>query len=186
MPDVLWHHRHNLIIAYTPLWLVPWVSEKFPGVWRDVEAPPYVEELLDAPYMDIWDIPPLSAPSCPGNILPPGAPLLFALYAFTGVEPRFKVQRDLFRQYSPLKTVPAEYRHLFEVKFAMGRSLDPEQEKALDQEQAEHGDLVRLDGLINGENMDSGKSLHWLRWAGLNGTRPAYWTLYVIYLFHLS
>jgi hypothetical protein len=61
------------------------------------------------------------------------------------------------------------------MKFVLGRSEDEEWEKQLDIEAAEYGDLVRLDNLFDGENMDHGKSARWIRYVGREGGRKAWW-----------
>lgn len=40
------------------------------------------------------------------------------------------------------------------------------EEQEIQEESRRYGDIVRLEGLEGGENMDHGKSVEWLRWVG--------------------
>lgn len=59
--------------------------------------------------------------------------------------------------------IPWKYKHLVDVRFILGRSNSSSSEADLDKEQSIYGDLMRLDGLVGGENMDDGKTYEWMR-----------------------
>lgn len=99
-----------------------------------------------------------------------------------------RLRREAIRAHHPLHTVPEAYRHLFEFKFILGRyPIDgkskveiqeiEEEERRIRIEQERNGDIIRLDGLKDGENMDEGKTWEWIRWAGRDGGREAQWVL---------
>jgi len=73
----------------------------------------------------------------------------------------------LIRELSPLEKIPAEYRHLVEVKFVVGHALkedggvDEVMEGLLREEQDMFGDVLKLD-LARGENLREGKILDWI------------------------
>lgn len=85
--------------------------------------------------------------------------------------------------------LPEEYRHLVDLKFVLGMPKEEcrdrvnevvcpgvaAEERAI-QEEEQYGDLLRLDGLKGGENMDEGKTWEWLRHIG-NGPREAQWVI---------
>jgi len=52
-----------------------------------------------------------------------------------------------------------------------------EEEMRIEREDETYGDLIRLERLKNGENMNNGKSLEWVRWIGREGAREANWLL---------
>jgi hypothetical protein len=52
-----------------------------------------------------------------------------------------------------------------------------EDDRALQREEETHGDLLHLEGLKGGENMNEGKSWEWVRHVGREGARPAWWVL---------
>jgi hypothetical protein len=171
-------HRYNLLMEWTPRWAKSWLDWYEPDIYREVDSPPYVPELLDATWMGNFPVPELQPPKCgtkKGEVSK-DTPLLLTIYIFSTVNPEHNPKRSTVRQFHPLLSVPPEYRHLIDVKFVVGRSADPEVEAALDKEEAEFGDLVRLDGLKNLENRDNGKATRWLIWAGKYG-RPSQWIL---------
>jgi hypothetical protein len=103
----------------------------------------------------------------------------------------------LIRTYSLLEAIPHRFRHLIEVKFVLGRTVVTredfasaaaaessekevwEEEMMIEQEQGDYGDLLRLDGLWHGENMNQGKTMDWVeRVSGGEGEeREAWWVL---------
>ena len=144
-------------------------------------VPPLIQGLLDAPPMQSWPLPTLHRPILgtkdvdgdQPHLMPP---FILMLHIFSNAnEPR--EARDTVRAHSPLEAVPVAYRHLIEVKFVLGRSHSAASELALDDEQEEHGDLIRLDGLVDGDNLNDGKSFEWIRWVGREGGREAWWVL---------
>jgi hypothetical protein len=113
-------------------------------------------------------------------------PAMLMLHIFSTSSQRSEQRRQLIRQYHPLLSVPMEYRHLVEVKFILGRlrpeaakqeSTDTVPESTLEAEMSAYGDLVRLDGLMDGENMNQGKTLAWIRWVGQDGARQSQWVM---------
>ncbi|KAL7418343.1 hypothetical protein Q5752_006801 [Cryptotrichosporon argae] len=110
------------------------------------------------------------------------SPSLVKLHVFSTVSETARSKRALIRRLSPLLAVPDEYRHLVEIKFVLGHayradwSVDDAMEAALEQEQAEYGDLLRL-SLVHGENLREGKILDWIHavGAGQDGGRDSWW-----------
>lgn len=117
------------------------------------------------------------------------SPAILKLHVFsTAVSEKAYKRRQLFRELSPLHQLPPEYRHLVELKFVLGyplqnngwdENVDEEAEARLQAEQAEHGDLFRLEGLWRGENLREGKILQWIRDVGLGKDSPRHaWYLF--------
>lgn len=82
--------------------------------------------------------------------------------------------------------MPQIYQHLVEIKFVLGYPNEEEsktreyqeEEREIGREALEHEDLLRLEGLEGGENMDHGKTLEWVRWVGREGgERAAWWVI---------
>lgn len=178
--------RYNYMYAHAdPAQLESYI-EVFPQAVRGTRAPVVVESLLDAQWMGHFPLPRLAPPWCgpspsDGNgslhTAPLHPPLFLMLHIFSAAYPSERSRRALIRHFSPMRSIPHDLQHLVEVRFVVGRSKDQEEEKALDREQAEFGDLVRLDDLQNGENMDQGKSQRWVRWVGRPGGKTAWWVL---------
>jgi hypothetical protein len=55
------------------------------------------------------------------------------------------------------------------------------EEREMIVEQREFGDLIRLEGLHHGENMNQGKTIEWMRWVGREGGRESQWVMYVLH-----
>jgi hypothetical protein len=116
-------------------------------------------------------------------------PAMLMLHIFSTPSEGGRQRRQFLREYHPHLSVPVEYRHLVEVKFILGKyhiseEADNEEvariereEAAIEEEQRINGDVVRLDGLQDGENMNQGKTLAWIRWVGREGGREAQWVL---------
>lgn len=114
-------------------------------------------------------------------------PAWVMLHIFSMPTKEARRRRDLIRRYHPLQAVPEGYRHLVELKFVLGRAPPRgnetddewvwEDDEALQREEETHGDLLRLEGLKGGENMNEGKSWEWVRHVGREGARPAWWVL---------
>ena len=192
-----WEVSFHPIIAY----IVP------PAWWsRSLNwEPTYFQEINDAPYMGTFQLPELSRPTW-GNVTqhhgywyhdshpnfgqsPPlredlTSPVILKLHVFTSsVHDGKREKRDLIRKVDPRLRLPKAYRHLVELKFVMGHayrsdwSVDEEKEMALEEEQREHGDLLRLPHLFHGENLREGKILDWIEYvgSGQDGGRPAWY-----------
>ena len=131
--------------------------------------------LLNAPNMQSWDLAKLRKPSCQETAIM--TPAILMLHIFSTAFPSSVARRYLIRNHSPVSTIPAEYRHLVEVKFVVGSAASAHDQEILDAEQQEYGDLIQMNNLRNGENMDEGKSLDWARWVGQHSVREAWWVM---------
>jgi hypothetical protein len=177
--------RTNLIIGHSPRWAHGYIENHVPETIYHLNPPPTSQALLDAPWAGTWSTPTLVSPSCDGlSSFDPNnpsdangndVPALMIIHIFSSAFPKSRTKRDTIRSVDLLQSIPPEYRHLIEMKFVLGRSEDEEWEKQLDIEAAEYGDLVRLDNLFDGENMDHGKSARWIRYVGREGGRKAWW-----------
>lgn len=101
------------------------------------------------------------------------SPVLVKIHIFSLPTSKAQSKRNLIRSISPIQNIPEKYRHLIEIKFVLGipldqeaREIDAEIEESLVEEQRTHGDLIRLRGLKNGENIREGKILEWLKAVG--------------------
>lgn len=138
----------------------------------DWDPPTFVPELLAAPPMTSWETPQLED----------GNALLF-LHIFSTRSPKSRNRRNLIRQFSPLDILPQYRRNLVEVNFILGRPNQQAQDDSeVVQEEGEirreiemYNDIVELDALLGGDNMDEGKSWEWLRWVGTQQGRQAQW-----------
>lgn len=64
---------------------------------------------------------------------------------------------------------PGEPNRPFDGRAAM------REEAEIEREMQEHGDIIRLKGLLHGENVDHGKSWELIRWVGRHSPRAAQW-----------
>lgn len=166
------------LAMHTPVWISKFVALYWvPRTHRDAPLPIVVPALLTAPWMGTFPAPALQPPST--LHLASEVPALLLLHIFSMPTESARKRRDLIRKYHPMRTVPQGYRHLVEVKFVMGQPRDDDtwdwmSSYDLQLEQEEHGDLMQLDMLRDGENMNEGKSLDWLQWVGRHG-RKAQW-----------
>lgn len=183
-------HRHNAALAYAPAWSHPLVGSLFPdpndpdGVRFDV--PTIFDELEAAPALDTWPIPQLGVT---GKHKP--KPAFLFLHVFSTGTKRAREKREVIRRHSVVEMLDPSWRGLVEMRFVLGkgdhRSANSteesdddwrereEEEKAIEMEQAEYGDLIRLEGLLGGYNMNQGKSWDWIRWVGKESEREAQW-----------
>jgi hypothetical protein len=98
------------------------------------------------------------------------------LHIFSTSSSKSRARRQLIRQYSPLSTTIKD--HQVEIKFILGYSSvdNSEREKEeIKRETVEHGDIVRLEDLVRGDNINEGKTWEWLRWVGRRTDRRARW-----------
>lgn len=116
-------------------------------------------------------------------------PALLMLHVFSMPTPAARARRQIIRDHSPLLGIAEEYRHLVDFKFVLGYPKEEcrdrvnevvcpgveEEERAI-REEERYGDILRLDGLKGGENMDQGKTWEWIRHIG-NGPREAQWVM---------
>jgi hypothetical protein len=68
--------------------------------------------------------------------------------------------------------------HQVEIKFILGYpsvDTDEREEEEIKRETAEHGDIIRLEGLVRGDNINEGKTWEWLRWVGGRTDKRARW-----------
>ena len=124
--------------------------------------------------------------SPPSSRVPkPTNPVLLSLHIFSTNTPRSRRRRAFLRKYSPLNSVPREYQHLFDIRFVMGlpvpgQVLSPEveeEERAIQEEVDTWDDLIRLESLKDGDNMNNGKTWEWLHWVGSEKGRQARWVI---------
>ena len=181
--------------------MMPPLANVLPAAWDPVRNEPrFIPEIFDAPWMGTWTLPELSAPvrnaSWPHHTYPnhlshfvsPSAyisPSIVKLHVFSKAcksDEGAGTKRQLIRTLHPARSVPPELAHLIELKFIVGHARRPdgtpdeEVERSLDAEQAEYGDLIRLN-LKNGENLREGKILDWVHavGSGNDGGRPSWW-----------
>ncbi|CAD6591400.1 MAG: hypothetical protein TREMPRED_000080 [Tremellales sp. Tagirdzhanova-0007] len=104
------------------------------------------------------------------------------LHVFSTSTASSRERRQLFRGHDVFNVTQA-YRDLLEVKFILGRPIPPlspdeeAEENEIRDETAKYGDVVRLDGLVLGENMNQGKTWSWIRHVGREGGRQAWWVI---------
>ena len=174
------HHLHNGALHYTPTWSHGIVGTIFPNPAGPLDPPTIFDELQLAPPLDSWPTPQLDSTS--------NGPALLLLHVFSTSTTKSRERRKLIRNHSVLEHLDVRYRHLVEMKFVLGFP-DPgkmqngdeealgvlEEEKAIKLEMEKHGDIVRLSGLVNGDNMNNGKTWEWIRWVGNHSPRTAQW-----------
>lgn len=180
------HERWNFMTANGPTWLANHPKLLWPDhpIWGQVDKIP---ELQAATWPGNFSTPQLRPPS-DSDSRDKGAPALLMLHIFSMPKAASRRRRAVIRHHSPLLSIPEEYRYLVEVKFVLGRTPTDdtsiygrkeveEEEVETKKEQEMYGDLIRLDRLVNGENMNEGKSLAWARWFGRDGGREAQWVM---------
>ena len=176
------HNRQNFLQHHIPSVLHPlitWVVTISPN-----DAPSLIPELLSARWCGSWLIPILSPPTFiyeqDREIIT--SPVVLMLHVFSTSSTRSRERRQLLRE-AGVYDVTRAYRHLLEVKFILGRPLPPlsaseeAEEDEIAMETAKYGDIVRLDGLVGGENMNRGKTWSWIRHVGREGGRQAWWVI---------
>lgn len=164
----------NSPYIYAPRWT--WgLFELFTGQPDpDFYPPTWFPKLLAAPPMQTWDTPSL-----------PEGDALILLHIFSTGSPASRQRRELIRQNSPLDTIPPAYRQFVELEFILGRpkpgtETDEEviqEEAEIEREIEKYGDIERLNGLMDGDNMNQGKSWDWSRWVGSRQGRKAQWVM---------
>lgn len=196
--------RQNYLILHTPAWL-HWIVRTLiaPVKSGDVGPPRQVDELTNAKWPGSWPVPSIRGAKSEdadetesrGEEL--GAGVWVALYIFSTPTIRSHARRDLIRQYSPLDSLPLHLRHFVSVKFVIGYAgesqsaqpnriteeddEDEDEESRIRAESEKYQDIVRLPDLVNGENMNDGKTWEWIKYAGVDGKgREAQWILYVL------
>lgn len=196
--------RFNYILAHSP----NWVAGKDNWLWRDHPHWGEAEDisaLREAPWPGSFTIPNLRKKekeeeeeevlTWNGNgfnrTMKEEEPALLMLHIFSMPTSSSRRRRALIRQLHPINSIPLEYRYLVEIKFVLGHHevhddmSDEEKEKIeieereMIVEQREFGDLIRLEGLHGGENMNQGKTIEWMRWVGREGGRESQWVMYV-------
>ncbi|WVQ80920.1 hypothetical protein IAT38_003027 [Cryptococcus sp. DSM 104549] len=184
------HLRYNEALRGSPTWVHPFIGKFMPNPAGPLGEPPILPGLRSAKWMGEWELPKLTKPMWRSIEVERGrertelaSPAVLMLHIFSMPTARSRARRALIRQYHPLATIPAKYRHLVDLKFILGRQQpgsewwDPEEEAEMKKEERKYGDLVRLKHLHNGENMNEGKTWEWLRWVGREGGREAWWVL---------
>jgi hypothetical protein len=189
--------------AHSPAWVAgkaEWIYPNHPH-WGDIEN---LEVMRKAPWPGSFTIPNLR----PRNeeeeeVLAwnrngfdrktEQEPALLMLHIFSMPTSSSRRRRALIRDLHPLNSIPERYSHLVEIKFVLGRNevhddMRPEEKERLDMEeremvveQREFGDLIRLEGLHGGENMNQGKTIEWMRWVGrVVGSHSGSCTSYIL------
>ena len=113
-------------------------------------------------------------------------PAFMILHVFSTGRSSSRRRRQVIREHHPLYNVDPAYRHLVDIRFILGRP-DPstemtaeerEEEREIALEHEAYGDVVRLDDLFKGDNMNNGKSWQWIDWVGQGGAgRTAWWVM---------
>lgn len=173
------HHLHNGALRYTPTWSHGLVGSVFrnPSENAPLDPPTIIDELAAAPPLDSWSTPRLDTTT--------DGPALLMLHVFSTGTPQSRERRELIRRHSVLEHIAPRYRHLVQMRFVLGYP-DPdklqkgdeevrEEEKAIAMEMEKHRDVIRLEGLLNGDNMNNGKTWEWIRWVGSQSPREAQW-----------
>jgi hypothetical protein len=195
--------RINYILAHSPAWVAgkaEWIYPNHPH-WGDIEN---LEILRKAYWPGSFAIPNLrprieeedEVLTWNGNGFDrtyEQEPALLMLHIFSMPTSSSRRRRALIRDHHPLNSVPEGYRHLVEINFVLGHievhdDMSSEEKERLEMEeremiveQREYGDLIRLEGLHGGENMNQGKTIEWMRWVGREGGRESQWVMYVLH-----
>lgn len=150
--------------------------------WGTVEDLP---ALRVAEWPGSFPVPELRAPTPEDSLAPPA---FLMLHVFSMINTTRRHRRELIRAHHPGLSVPLAYRHLVDFRFVLGRpeleDMTREQKRAfaiemgaMKKEQEQYRDLILLEGLRHGENMNDGKTLAWVRWVGRQGGREAQWVM---------
>lgn len=194
--DIMMLHQYNALNYYLPYRMHAWILKNYPFAKdmsrHTLSGPPMaVPELLNATWPGVYPTPQLRG----GNrarVKVGGAggpeyvqgPAWVSLYIFSTSSAKSRRRREIIREYSPLAPLPEAYRGLVEMKFVLGLPKEEErgtnetiaEEKELQKEMESYGDIVRLTDLVEGDNMNRGKSFKWLKWVGRHG-RESQWVL---------
>lgn len=167
------------------LWNVPDNSK----VRWTTKCPNVIPGVLASKWAGSWDTPRLRKPVVYSNGTIDTGPALLAMHIFSMPNAKGRAKRKLIREHNPLDAISDEYRHLVDFKFVIGyprpecrnrvnEVLCPgvQAEEAAIREEQQYGDLLRVEGLKNGENMDEGKTWMWLRQLGRQ-EREAQWVM---------
>lgn len=152
--------RINLYSAVLPTPLANHLADKN---WPEPKTHRVHPSLFHAPWAGSWAVPELTAPRYENGTLV--SPALLMLHVMSTPSAAGTARRAFLRDVGVLNTVPPEFRHLVELSFVLGYPEDGDKwthRAELDAEQAEHGDLFFLHGLVNGENMNEGKTVAWM------------------------
>lgn len=167
---------------YTPssihgLWNTPDHSR----VRWTTKCPPLVPGVHAAKWAGGWETPRLRKASA-------DSPALLMLHIFSMPNTASRLRRETIRRHHPLLALPEAYRHLVDFKFIIGYPRDEcrgrvdevlcpgvEAEEMAIAKELRHKDLIRLEGLKHGENMDEGKTWEWIRHVGRDGGPEAQW-----------
>lgn len=159
------HHRYNAALHYAPSFTHCLINPLLrPSSVGDLPTPTLFDGLLAAPSLASWHL------STSSTL----APKLLSLHIFSTSSPGSRTRRSLIRHHTPVGFVHPDFKEMVEIKFIMGypaadRRLDADvvaEEERIEEEMKRYGDMVRLEGLAGGENMNQGKSWEWIRWAG--------------------
>lgn len=191
-------HRHNALLYYLPTILHPLVWKWVPtGSGHPSPLEP-IDELLHSTWPGLWPVPELRGGNRARISVGVGAqgtpvplhqqdPAWVSIYIFSTSSPSSRSRRDLIRMHHPALSLPLEYRHLLDVTFVLGRPEAKQRtgkelremeanERDIEKEMEKYGDVLRLNGLQGGDNINQGKTWEWIRWVGNKG-REAQWVL---------
>lgn len=130
------------------------------------------------------------------------SPALIMLHVFSEASPAGRRRRETLRKYSPLRTVPAHFQHLVELRYVVFDSdpatwdetratslpldlgddlyaqaakleLTKEEDAHVRDEMAQYRDMVRLQAPAGGFEA----TWEWIRWAGSAASREGHWIL---------
>lgn len=177
--------RMNYLLSDPSSWTANHAHRIYPNhpEWGTVED---IQDLRAATWPGSYPIPQLRAPLIDKE---EETPALLMLHIFSMVGTDSRRRRELIRANSPLLSIPEAYRHLVEVNFVIGHPKSTNEMVAGDKramaiemgltrkEGEKYGDLITLDDLKYGENMNDGKTLSWSRWVGRPGGREAQWVM---------
>lgn len=194
--DIMMLHQYNALNYYLPYFMHGWILKNYPFA-KDMERhtqrgpPVYVPELVNATWPGSYPTPQLRGANtarvkvggADGPVYVQG-PAWVSLYIFSTSSSKSAGRRRIIREYSPLAPLPEAYRGLVELKFVLGLPKEEdrqtnetiESEKELQKEMEQYGDIIRLTDLVEGDNMNRGKSFKWLKWVGRHG-RESQWVL---------
>ena len=176
LPKPAAHTFKNGAYRYAPTWSHSLVGDLLGRPPADFPPPTIIDELLAGPPLDSWTIPSIQDGSA-----------LLALHVFSTGAKKSRERREFIRSHSPLDLLPPEYHRWVDMKFILGRPHPDhledvevvQEEKEIEKESERYGDLVRLEGLLAGDNMNHGKSWEWAKYVGnqTSGQRAAQWVL---------
>ncbi|WVQ76170.1 hypothetical protein IAR50_005826 [Cryptococcus sp. DSM 104548] len=177
------HHQYNLLLANSPAWAHP-IVDALVGIPEAKNMPPpnIVRGLRGGRPMEQYGVPRLTPPmeGLDGEL---HSPAVLIVHIFSTPSPASRQRRDLIRSINYHSAIPPPYRHLVEIKFVLGQYhpghalYDTNEVSEIEAEYEREADLLILDDLEWGDNMNQGKTWEWLRQVGREGGREAWWVM---------